>query len=73
MRKYVGTALYVAVVAALFWSTGMAADTEKKPLIFIEEMRHDMGNVFEAKNYKHTFTVKNNGNADLEIKSVKPG
>ncbi|MEJ2720850.1 MAG: hypothetical protein P8181_06870 [bacterium] len=43
------------------------------PSIVIDEMRHDMGNVFEADNYKYAFKVKNVGEADLEIKNVKPG
>jgi hypothetical protein len=32
-----------------------------------------MGEVFEQDKYIHVFKVKNVGNADLEIISVKPG
>jgi len=50
-----------------------AADQGGQPAIVIEQMRHDMGEVFEQDKYKHLFTVKNTGDADLVIESVKPG
>jgi hypothetical protein len=51
----------------------VGADEEKQPKIVIEEMRHDFGETYEQKVYKHTFKVKNTGDAELFIKQVKPG
>ncbi|UCH82956.1 MAG: DUF1573 domain-containing protein [Candidatus Latescibacterota bacterium] len=83
MKKLVG-GLTLAVVISLLLIT-VAAATDKKagtdttadkdgqPAIVIEQMRHDMGEIFEQDKYRHVFKVKNDGDADLVIKSVKPG
>ena len=49
------------------------AQAEGKPKIVIDEMRHDLGEIFETDVYKHKFTIKNDGDADLVIEKVKPG
>jgi hypothetical protein len=83
MRKLV-SGLALAVVVSLFLvSVVLATDTKTdtntaggdgpQPAIVIPEMRHDMGEVFEMDKYKHVFKVKNNGDAELVIKNVKPG
>jgi hypothetical protein len=46
---------------------------QAKPSIVIEEMRHDLGEIFEQEVYKHKFAVKNEGELDLVIEKVKPG
>lgn len=43
-----------------------------KPEIFIEEMHHDLGEVYEQEKYTHRFLVQNKGAADLKIESVRP-
>jgi hypothetical protein len=69
-KRGVSVALLVAFV---LWTGAGAADKEKLPSILIEEMRHDLGKVYEKELFKHSFEVKNAGDADLEIKNVKPG
>jgi hypothetical protein len=44
-----------------------------EPTATIENTRHDFGEVYEQKGYKHTFKIKNTGTADLLIEQVKPG
>lgn len=46
---------------------------QAKPSIVIEEMRHDLGEIFEKEVYTHRFAVKNEGDLDLVIEKVKPG
>ncbi len=87
MRRLAG-GLTLAVVVSLFLisiavttkaqnETATPAETTAtqgpQPTIVIEEMRHDMGEVFETDKYKHVFKVKNIGDAELIIKNVKPG
>jgi hypothetical protein len=43
-----------------------------EPKIEIPETRKDFGRVFERKEYVHDFVVYNRGDANLEIKSVRP-
>lgn len=73
MRKLSsGLAFFLVMVFLL--SSVVTADEEKiQPSILIEEMRYDMGEVFERDTYKHAFVVKNVGKAELTIESVKPG
>ena len=76
MRKLMsGLALAPIVVVFLFSAFAWAQDEteESQPSCLIEELRHDMGEVFEQEKYMHTFVVKNVGDADLEIISVRPG
>ena len=50
------------------------ANTNKNPKLAIESLRHDFGKVKDTGNpISHTFLVKNEGTADLEIESVTPG
>ncbi|MDH3215966.1 MAG: DUF1573 domain-containing protein [Candidatus Krumholzibacteria bacterium] len=70
VARGVSLALFVAFVLA---TVVMAADDEKHPNIIIEEMQHDLGKIYEEKVFKHAFKVKNTGDADLRIESVKPG
>lgn len=73
MRKMLSCLTLVCVIAIIASSVAIASDEEPQPSILIEEMRHDMGEVYEQENYKYAFKVKNVGKADLVIDSVKPG
>ena len=63
--------LAVFLCAPLAWAQDEPQGPQ--PNCVIEELRHDMGQVFEQQKFTHTFKVKNAGDADLEIISVKPG
>jgi hypothetical protein len=73
MRKLSSGLALVLVMVFLLSSAVMADEEKNKPTILIEEMRHDMGEVFERDTYRHVFQVKNIGKAELTIESVKPG
>lgn len=76
MQRLTGSLILVCVVAVLVFSALAWAQEPQgapQPAIVIDEMRHDMGEVFEQDKYVHVFKVKNVGQANLEIVSVKPG
>lgn len=74
MATYRSRGVSLALLVAFVLSAGIAvSDEDKAPRIVIEQMRYDMGEVYEQKVYKHKFKVKNTGNADLRIEKVKPG
>ena len=76
MRANMGRAAVLGLFAVFALTTAVVvsgADTDKQPKIVIEEMRHDFGQIYERKVYRHTFTVRNRGTADLVVEHVKPG
>lgn len=75
MRFEIRRIATIAILAAFAMTAApvMSEDDAAKPRIVIEEMRHDLGEVYEAEKYTHKFTVKNEGAADLLIENVKPG
>ena len=46
---------------------------EKQPQITIDATRHDVGEIYDDESIVHSFTVKNTGTAELNIKRVKAG
>lgn len=78
MRRMVMSVLALTAVFSLLAGPVARAQDEKstdgnKPEIFLPELRHDFGKVFEQEKYEHDFVVKNRGKADLVIEKVKPG
>jgi hypothetical protein len=73
MKRMIGAGL--ALSAVLLFVTGplSRADEELKPSIFLPQLRHDFGQIFQQVMYEHDFVVKNRGKADLIIEQVKPG
>jgi hypothetical protein len=58
----------------LLVSMATASDeTTNQPVLFMEKLVYDLGNVFEQKSYEYIFKVENRGKADLLIEKVKPG
>jgi hypothetical protein len=57
----------------LMAATVLAQEEELKPEIFVPQIRHDFGKVFEQDKYEHDFIIQNRGKADLIIEKVKPG
>jgi hypothetical protein len=76
MRRFIGgSALAAFVVVFLFAALAWAQEEPQgpQPSCLIEELRRDLGEVFEQDKYVHEFKVKNVGDANLEIISVRPG
>lgn len=72
-RREQSGVLILVVAAVVVGSLTAASADELQPSIFIPKMRHDFGRVFERDKFEYDFIVKNRGNADLVIESVKPG
>ncbi len=74
MRKSIMLFAIVAFTALFLSDIALAQDEEEnKPSIYINELVHNLGTVFEKKTYRHVFKVENRGKADLIIEKVKPG
>jgi len=64
---------WVAVLAVLAWlSLPAAVGQEAQPKAVFPAMEHDFGTVDRGTMLEHTFIVRNEGTAPLEIISVKP-
>lgn len=67
------------VLAALLLVPGVVAraqsrsDAPPQPHLSLAETEFNAGEVKQGDEVSHTFIVKNNGKANLEIKNVKPG
>lgn len=48
-----------------------AAEALPVPLIHVEKLAHDFGEVWSGPDVEHTFVIHNRGQADLEIRGVK--
>jgi hypothetical protein len=73
MRTRVSLGASLALLIVIVLGSVVWAQEDKHPTIVIEETRHELGEQYERKVYRHTFKVKNTGEADLQIKQVKPG
>jgi len=50
-----------------------ASAEDLRPKISIQDLRQDLGDVYEQAKYDYVFVVRNRGKADLVIEDVKPG
>ncbi len=77
MRGIVRRCGWVALVVVFFalpvFGGTVPKPKKKGPKIFIPQPTFEAGKVVEGDSVTHTFLVKNQGNQDLIIKSVKPG
>jgi hypothetical protein len=73
MQRYLGGLTLACVAAVILFAVAVSGQEGPQPLCVIEEVRHDMGEVFEQDKYTHVFKVRNSGDAELQIISVKPG
>lgn len=71
MKPLVTRGAMIALLLSCFFATGYA-DTPREPTAVIEEMRHDLGRVYESDSYQYAFKVKNTGTVELQITDVKP-
>ena len=73
--RLIAAALVIAFVAGLF---GLALAQGKKgagkaPKAVCENKIAQLGEVMEGQDYRHTFVIKNAGDAELQILNVRPG
>lgn len=62
----------LTILSLLLGLTFSASAQEKMPKLVLETSKHDFGRVKEGAKISHTFTLKNEGTADLMIESVAP-
>jgi len=65
--------LLIGLIAYFYSSFAQAVAPEAKPVVEIPSPRHDAGTHWEGEVISHTFEVRNSGNGELKILSVKPG
>jgi len=65
--------LFLGLSLAIYPSVSRADASEAKPVMEILSPRHDAGTHWEGEVVSHTFEVRNSGNGELKILSVKPG
>lgn len=64
---------WVVVLAVLVWlSLPATVGQEDQPKAVFPAMEHDFGTVDRGAKLEHTFIVRNEGTAPLEILSAKP-
>lgn len=73
-RRILAAAL-VIVIAAAFFGTALAQSKSSGGVarLYIAEMRVRLGERMEGQDFEHTYVVKNIGDAELQIFSVRPG
>ncbi len=64
--------LIVALAALVWLSLPYAAGQDGQPKAVYPATEHDFGTVERGDTLEHTFIVRNEGTAPLEIVSVKP-
>jgi hypothetical protein len=64
--------LWTLAIITLFCASAAAIE-EKAPRLIIRDGVFDGGTVNEGETIKHTFLIRNEGNAPLRIIDVKPG
>jgi hypothetical protein len=66
--------LTLAVIGAFaFTSLAQGQKTAKQPTATIAKTTVNLGDVIEGQDIEYTFDIKNGGDAELQILSVRPG
>jgi len=74
MNNQISLKVVKTIIAICFFSILSSAHaTEGKPVAVIEKDSFDFGSKFEGVEIIHDYIIKNTGDADLEIQSVKSG
>lgn len=74
MNNQLSLRVFKVIIAICFFSILSSAHaTEKKPVAVVEKDSFDFGTEFEGVEIIHDYIIKNNGDADLAIRSVKSG
>lgn len=72
IRNCIVLAMLLLVPAASVGAQSRS-DAPPQPHLSLAETEFNAGEVQQGAEVSHTFIVKNNGKANLEIKNVKPG
>jgi hypothetical protein len=73
-RKMLAAALVLVFTAALFGAAlAQSKSPGKPPRLIIDNMKVQLGDRIEGQDFRHTFHIKNTGEGELQIVSVRPG
>lgn len=79
-KKLIASSLVIAVVLGMAVGAfaqakpaGKAAPAGKTPVAVIGNKVANLGEVLEGQDYNYSFVIKNGGQAELQILSVRPG
>ena len=64
---------FVGLILLIYPIVSQADTPETKPVMEIPSPRHDAGTHWEGEKVSQAFEVRNTGNGELRILSVKPG
>jgi hypothetical protein len=73
LRTRPGLAVLLLLVFTFTAQSQTVAPGEKQPKVALAATEFNLGEVKQGEPVSHTFIIKNNGTANLEIKDVKPG
>lgn len=74
MNSQLSVSVFKVIIAICFFSMLSSAHAaEEKPVAVVENDSFDFGTQFEGVDIIHDYIIKNTGDADLEILSVKSG
>ncbi len=74
MNNQISSRVFKVIIAICFFSILSSAHaTEGKPVAVVENDSYDFGTKFEGAEIIHDYIIKNSGDVDLEIQSVKSG
>ena len=62
----------LTILSLLFLLTGITFAQDNAPKLVVETFAHNFGKVKEGVKVSHTFTLKNEGTANLLIEGVAP-
>ena len=72
MVRFKHTRIFLITGILFALSTGLSG-AQEGPVMEIDALTHDFGQVTEGEIVKHDFRVLNRGGTTLEIRHVKPG
>lgn len=73
-NKILFAVLALAVVAAFAFSAfAQGKPTGKAPKAVVDKKTVNLGDVIEGQDIDYTFVLKNKGDAELQVLSVRPG
>ena len=73
-RKILAAALVLAFSAALFGAAfAQGKPGGKAPRLLVDQMGVQLGETLEGEDVLHTFKLRNAGDGELQILSVRPG
>lgn len=73
-KRLTAILLLAVLLTAFAAAAAFGQDQNKRaPKFFVHKTSIELGEYYEGEDITYTFTVRNNGSAELEIANVRPG